>query len=138
MSRKALLAAFIEEVWSRGDVSRLERYLADSYLIEHDPGDPWEGQRLSREDFRGRVLTSRAAAPDQRFTLVQMVEEAGTIAAAWTWAGTHLGDLPGLPASGKAITMSGLTLYRFQGALICGHWQIADRLSVFRQLSGPG
>lgn len=138
MSRKALLADFLETVWSQGDVSRLAQFLAESYWLEHDPGDPWEGQRLSRAGFRDRVLTSRAGAPDQRFTVVQMVEEAGTIAAAWTWAGTHLGDLPGLPASGRAITMSGLTLYRFQGARICGHWQVADRLSVFRQLSGTG
>lgn len=138
MNRKEFLAEFLDTVWSHSDVSGLERFLADSYWIEHDPGDPWEGQRLSREGFRDRLLTSRAAAPDQVFKPVQMIEEGDSIAAAWTWAGTHLGELPGLPASGRPITMSGLTIYRFQGARICSHWQIADRLSIFQQLSGQG
>ena len=31
--------------------------------------------------------------------------------------------------------MSGLTLYSFDGDRLSGHWQVADRLSIYRQLS---
>ena len=75
-------------------------------------------------------------APDQVFTVVEMVEEGDRIAVAWTWVGTHLGELPGMPASGKTITMTGLTIYSFEGDRLSGHWQLADRLGVWQQLAG--
>lgn len=137
MPRKAILASFLDEVWGRGDTRRLSQFIADSYRIENDPGDPWDGQTLDRDGFAHRLVTSRAAAPDQRFTPVHMLEDGDRIAVAWTWAGTHLGDLPGLPASGRAITMTGLTVYSFDADnRLCGHWQVADRLGVYQQLSG--
>jgi len=31
--------------------------------------------------------------------------------------------------------MTGLTIYMFDGTRLSGHWQVADRLSVFQQLT---
>jgi predicted ester cyclase len=42
--------------------------------------------------------------------------------------------MPGFPASGKQIRMSGATVYFFDGERISGHWQITDRLGVYQQL----
>lgn len=135
MDRKTILTEFLREIWSEGQADAVERYVAESYTIHHDPGDPWDGQTLTRAGFRDRLVASRAAAPDQVFDPVRMIEEDGSIAVAWTWTGTHLGDLPGIPATGRRITMSGATIYDFKGELLTGHWQIADRLSVYRQLT---
>lgn len=132
---KPRMRGFLDEVWSQGRLDRIATYIGDHYHVRHDPGDPWDGQRLSLEGFVDRVATSRAAAPDQVFTPVEMLQDDRRVAVAWTWTGTHQGDLPGFPASGRAITMSGLTLYSFDGwGKIIGHWQIADRLGVARQL----
>ena len=134
MNRKDILERFLREIWSEGKVEAVDRYVGDFYTIHHDPGDPWDGQTLTRDGFRDRLITSRAAAPDQVFTVVRMLEESTSVAVTWKWAGTHLGDLPGIPATGRAITMSGATVYDFDGPLLTGHWQIADRLGVYRQL----
>ena len=135
MDHKSILANFVREIWSEGRVDAVERYIAESYTVHHDPGDPWDGQTLTREGFRDRLVTSRATAPDQVFTVVRMIEEGDSIAMTWTWQGTHLGDLPGIPATGRTITMSGATVYDFDRALLNGHWQIADRLGVYWQLT---
>ena len=42
--------------------------------------------------------------------------------------------MPGFPATGKPITMSGMTVYRFEGDKLAGHWQVCDRLGVYGQL----
>lgn len=133
--RKALLTAFIRRVWSEGAVDAVDDYLADRYHIINDPGDPWDGRTRSREGFKDRVVRSRAVAPDQRFFPVDMIEEGDRIAVSWRWQGIHLGDLPDLPATGRAITMTGLTIYYFDGDRLCGHWQLADRLGVYRQMT---
>lgn len=135
MNSKQFLQAFIDRVWSNGEVDAVDAFLAPTYTIHRDPGDPWDGETLDIAGFKERLVKSRAAAPDQRFTVEQMVEEGDRIAVAWSWQGTHLGDLPGVPATGRAITMTGMTIYAFEDGRLAGHWQIADRLSVYRQIT---
>jgi len=82
-----------------------------------------------------RVRLSRAPFPDQRFDVQEWFENDEGVAITWLWSATHLGDLPGFRATGKPIAISGATIYRFDGAnRITGHWQVTDRLGVFRQL----
>ncbi len=131
-----ILRAFLERVWNEGDIDAADNYIARSYTIHHDPGDPWDGQTLDIKAFKARVATSRAPFPDQRFDIVDMISGEGRIAVSWRWLGTHAGDMPAFPASRKKIAMSGLTIYSFDGARISGHWQVADRLAVFQQLTG--
>ena len=133
--RKGLLADFIRAVWDEGDEAAVARYLAPAYRIAHDPGDGWDGQTLDRDGFRDRLRQSRAAFPDQRFEIVGMFADGDTVVMTWLWAATHLGDLPGFPASGRTIRMSGATAYGFDSDdRLTGHWQVTDRLSVYQQL----
>jgi predicted ester cyclase len=135
-TRKPLLTAFLDEVWSQGRIEACDRFIAERYAIRHDPGDPWDGQVLSRDGFKERVRLSRSPCPDQRFTLVSILEDGDALVAAWTWQATHQGDIAGFAPTGARLTMSGLTLYDFDADdRICGHWQVADRLGVFQQLT---
>jgi len=133
--RKALLTEFLERVWSQGEVDAVDDYLADTYTIHNDPGDPWDGKTLSSEGFKERLIRSRAVVPDQKFTPVEMIEEGDRVAVSWSWEGTHLGDMPGLPATGRPIRMTGLTIYSFSGGRLSGHWQLADRLGIYQQIT---
>ena len=136
MSRKKLLAAFIEEVWSQGRIEACDDFIGETYTIRHDPHDPWDGQTLSRDGFKERVRLSREPLPDQRFTLASMLEDGDAIAIAWTWDATHTSDLGGFAPTGARLTMSGLTIYDFDGQdRIRGHWQAVDRLGVYQQLT---
>lgn len=131
---KDILTRFLWEVWNQGDIDAADRYLAPKYTIHHDPGDPWHQQELDLAGFKDRVRRSRAPFPDQYFELQELFAEGDAVIATWLWSGTHRGDLPGFPASGKRITMSGATVYYFEEDRICGHWQITDRLGVLQQL----
>lgn len=132
--RKQQLVAFLQDVWTDGDVEAAHKYLGGQYTIHHDPGDPWHGQTLDLDDFKKRVQVSRTPFPDQCFIVQELFADGNAVAITWHWTGTHRGDFPGFPATGKAITMSGATVYYFEGDRIVGHWQITDRLSVFQQL----
>jgi steroid delta-isomerase-like uncharacterized protein len=132
---KAILASFLKEVWSDGAVERCGAYLAETYTIHHDPGDPWEGCCLDLDGFKGRLLRSRAPFPDQQFHVQDMIADTGRVIATWRWSATHTGDCMGFAATGKPMTMSGATVYYFDDrGRITGHWQIVDRLGIYRQL----
>ena len=133
--RKQRLAQFVREVWDLGREDAVDAYLASSYRIHHDPGDPWDGQDLDREGFKARLRLSRAPFPDQRFDIQGLYADGDTVVMTWLWQATHLGDFPGFPATGRVIHMSGATAYLFDtDDRLTGHWQITDRLGVFRQL----
>lgn len=136
--RKKRLADFLRRIWSEGETGSVGEFIAAIYTIENDPGDPWDGQTLTRAGYTDRLIASRAAAPDQVFSPLHMIEEGDRIAVTWSWTGTHLGDLPGIPATGRRIAMTGATVYRFnERDELTGHWQIADRLGVYQQLTSP-
>jgi predicted ester cyclase len=133
--RKQRLAQFVREVWDLGREDAIETYLAASYRIHYDPGDPWEGQDLDWEGYKERLRLSRAPFPDQRFDIQGLYADGDGVVMTWLWKATHLGDLPGFPATGRVIRMSGATAYLFDaGDRLTGHWQITDRLGVYRQL----
>jgi steroid delta-isomerase-like uncharacterized protein len=135
-NRKEILRQFLKEVWSDGDAEAADKYVAPVYTIHHDPGDPWEKKQLDLGGYKERVRTSHAPFPDQRFDLQELFADGDAVVVTWLWTATHQGPLPGFPASGKTIRMSGATVYYFDQMRVTGHWQITDRLGVYRQLTG--
>jgi steroid delta-isomerase-like uncharacterized protein len=133
--RKEILTRLLKEVWTDGDVSAADKYVAALYTIHHDPGDPWDKKELDLDGYKERVRVSRAPFPDQHFDIQEMFADGDAVVVTRLWTGTHLGPLPGFPASNKTIHMSGATVYYFGGEQVTGHWQITDRLGVYRQLS---
>lgn len=131
---KDLLVQFIDAVWNAGDAEAADRFIAPAYTIHHDPGDPWDGRTLDLGGYKERVRLSRAPFPDQRFHIRDLVAEQGVVVMTWQWSGTHKGDFPGFPATGKQIRMSGATAYYIEGGRFTGHWQVTDRLGVYLQL----
>lgn len=133
--RKQRLADFIRRVWDEGDLDAAGEFLAPAYAIHHDPDDPWDGQTLDLTGFMERVRLSRSAFPDQSFDTQAMYADGDAVVMTWLWTATHRGDLPGFPATGKPVRMSGATVYSFDADdRLTGHWQIADRLSIYQQL----
>lgn len=131
---KEILTRFIQEVWSEGNIEASDKYIAPHYTIHHDPGDPWDEKELTLAEYKERVRLSRAPFPDQRFEIKGLFADDDAVVVIWFWTGTHHGDIPGFPASGKQIKMSGATVYYFDGGRLTGHWQITDRLGVYQQL----
>jgi steroid delta-isomerase-like uncharacterized protein len=132
---QTLLSNFMQEVWSDGNVERCDAYLAETYTIHHDPGDPWDGQSLDVAGFKRRVRQSRAPFPDQRFHVLEMLSDESKVMVTWNWMATHSGDLQGFPATARSMAMSGATVYYFNDAgRIAGHWQVSDRLGIYQQL----
>ncbi len=132
--QSALVEDLHRAVWSEGEFTAIARLITPRYTIHSDPGDPWDGQTLDHATYQTRVLVSRTAFPDLRFTIHDLVPAAQRVAVRWSAAGTHLGPLPTLPPSGKSITFTGHTIYELRDGKLAGHWQTVDRLGFYQQL----
>ena len=108
-TRKQLMNLFIQQVWNEGNFSRLSDMVAPDYSVSQDDYDPWSGQVIDYETFKQRVLYSRNAFPDLNFDIQEMAEGGDSVAIRWIMSGTHTGDLPVLPATGRKFSIPGMT-----------------------------
>ncbi|MGO9087740.1 MAG: ester cyclase [Terriglobales bacterium] len=125
---KAVARTFFEDVLGQG---KLEKY-SESHtagFVAHGTERDFtlaEDLAMAREE--------RAALPDMQFAVKHMVAEGDLVVAHWTVWGTNTQPGMGLPATGKPINVSGMTLFRFRAGKISEEWNAWSMLSVLKQV----
>lgn len=76
----------------------------------------------------------RQAFPDGRYTIDQMICEGDMVMVRWTGRGTNTGEGNGLPATGKHMEATGITVFHIVGGKIVEEWNEYDMLGLLRQL----
>jgi steroid delta-isomerase-like uncharacterized protein len=120
-----------EEVWGKGDLSKCDE-LFSSDFVDHDAANPEVPP--GPEGVKRIVTMYRTAFPDIVFTIDEQISSGDRVATRWTARGTHKGELAGYKPTGKAATISGLTIERFVGDKIAEAYTSWDSLSLMRQL----
>jgi len=128
---KAVVRRFIEEVWNNGNLAAIDELVAEDH-VDHDPAQA--GSPGGREGVRAFVQMYRAAYPDTRIELGEMIAEGDLVAAPWTATGTHQGDLMGIAPTGKSIAVTGIGIDRVSGGKIAESWANYDALGMLAQL----
>jgi steroid delta-isomerase-like uncharacterized protein len=75
-----------------------------------------------------------AAFPDMQYTLNDLLAEADRVVARFTAHGTQSGAFQGIPATGKAVAMSAITIYRVAGGKMVEQWLEYDMFGLLQQL----
>lgn len=127
---KAIVRREVEEVWNGKRLDLLDEIFAANF-VNHDPNNP---QVTDRESFRVWASAVLNGFPDLYLTIDDVVAEGDKVACRWTHHGTHLGELPGLPATGKKTTITGIIIYRFAKGKVVEAWWSRDLLGLMQQL----
>lgn len=123
---KAVARAFFEDVLSQG---RLEKY-SDSHatdFVAHGDRD------YTLAEDMAAAHEERVALPDMQVAVNHLVADGDLVAVHWTTSGTNTQPGMGLPATGKKIKVSGMTIFRFRAGKISEEWSAWDMLSVLKQ-----
>ena len=128
---KQLVEAFIQELFTDGDLDAVDRYL-DPDFVNHDP--PFPGAPQGPEGMRQAAVAYRQALPDWHSEVDQLVAEADIVVERFTASGTHQGDLLGVPGTGRTIILRGINIFRINGDKIVERWGQLDELGLLRQL----
>lgn len=75
-----------------------------------------------------------ASFPDLKHTVDEIIAEGDTVAARWTVRGTHRGEFQGIPASGKQVNLSGITVHHLKDGKIRETWLSFDNMEVLQQI----
>jgi steroid delta-isomerase-like uncharacterized protein len=117
------------EAWSSGELDRLDELVAPD-VVHHDPYDPNAAGGL--DGLKKTIALNREAFPDLRITVEDQLAEDDKVTTRWTATMTHEGDLGGVAASGKRVTLSGITIERFEDGKVVEAWRSMDTLGLLR------
>jgi predicted ester cyclase len=126
---KAKVRRIIEEVYGQGRLDLVEE-VATGDLVIHAGSLDIRG----REGAKEYVAALRAGFPDIRFTIEDQVAEGDTVVTRWSARGTHSGNFAGVPATGRAIRMTGTDIDRMAGGKVAECWSHLNELGLMRQL----
>ncbi|QFY10211.1 hypothetical protein GBF35_29475 [Nonomuraea phyllanthi] len=96
-----------------------------------------EGQHqniVGPEGFKAAIGEVHAAYADPSFEILDMVAEDDQVTVRWRMRATHTGELMGIPATGREISMEAFALFRFKGDRISERHAVIDRLGLLQQL----
>jgi steroid delta-isomerase-like uncharacterized protein len=130
---KKLSRRIFEEVWNNRNTAAIDELVAAEY-VHHDPQSPKFGD--GGEGYKQLVTHYLNAFPDTHFSIEDEIESGDTVVTRWTVSGTHRGDLPALPATGKRFSVEGITIARVKNGKFVEGWNNWDALGLMQQLGG--
>ncbi len=105
---------------------RIKEFLSPEY-VGHAP---WEANPLNRDDIEKLLKQVNTGFPDLHNTIEDMVAEGDKVVTRYTMHGTHKGNFMGTPATGKEVTVTGITISRIKDGKIVEEWEEDDILGL--------
>ena len=130
---KVIVQRWVDEVLNTRDVSEqspaYELVAVD--FVGHFPGQPaLEGLEAYRQ-FGSQYFS---AFPDLQITTEDLIAEGDKVTMRYAWRGTHKGELMGIPATGKQVVTSGISILRVANGKIAEQWDSFDNLGMLQQI----
>jgi predicted ester cyclase len=102
----------------------------EAYVLDFPGGPTGRG----KDGARSATTEFRMAFPDLHFQTDDLFEERDRVAWRWTMTGTHRGALGPFAASGRAVTLLGISLLRVRGRRIVYDRVRADMAGLLTQI----
>lgn len=129
--QQQVVRRLIAEDLNAKDYSVLPELLHVDYVYRTS-GEELVGARALEGLFR----MYHTAFPDLRVRIDDMFGGADKVATAFTLTGTNEGDMMGMPATGRNVTVHGVIHSRVVDGRIVEEWELLDEATLFRQLEG--
>lgn len=126
----AITKAFVEEVWSKGNLAFLDDNCTEGFRPNMVP--PHIPKTI--DGFKQYVGMFRTAIPDMNVDADDVISGEDKAVVRWTAHGTHDGPLMGIEPTGKTVQFTGMTILRFEGNRIAEAWAEADQFGLMVQV----
>ena len=128
---KAIVRRFYDEFVNKGNLQIVNELHTSDYQ-HHDPDAPDPGG--GAEGYIRRNTVFLKAFPDRKLTIEDLVAEGDKVAIRITMRATQTGDLPGIPATGRQVTIVSMHICRISDGRIAEEWELFDALGMLKQL----
>jgi steroid delta-isomerase-like uncharacterized protein len=125
----ATVLEMLDAIWNRRDLSVLDTKVTEDHL-DHDA----DGDEIGRDAMAQGSQVYLDAFPDLHMSFDDQIADGDRVVTRWTGSGTHLGELHGIPPTGRAAQISGIYIHRLSGGMVAETWASFDRLGLLQQL----
>jgi steroid delta-isomerase-like uncharacterized protein len=135
---KARTLEGFERMFNQGDLDYVDNALAPDAIDHQEP----EGTDFAAH-LKQVISTLRAAFPDLRFEIQELIGEGAVVACRSTMSGTHqgplrIGPMAGLPVNGTRIEVPHMHFFRYDDeGRLTDLWHVWNTLMLARQLGAP-
>jgi len=127
---KAIYRRYIDEIFNRGRIEKLEEFLARDYVFRDAP----PGTPTGPESVAGVVKMFRSAFPDLTVTIEDQIAERDQVCSRATTRGTHEGQFFGIAPTHRRVAMTGVTWVRIVDGRLVESWVKNDVIGLLKQL----
>jgi steroid delta-isomerase-like uncharacterized protein len=123
--------------WSTQNIDRVVTLCTDQCLYEDVPLSVVNHGKQELRAFGQQVFN---AFPDFKIELATHVATRDWAMLEWTMSGTHHGDLPAMPATGKSFSVRGATALQLKNGRISrnsDYWDMATLLTQLELMPSP-
>jgi predicted ester cyclase len=129
-ANRATFHRILDKALNGHDVAVFDDTLT-SNMVDHDlpPGTP-----KGPAGTKGKLSAFLTAFPDIHFVFEDEVYQGDKLAGRGYFTGTHKGSLFGIPATGKAVKVKFMDLWRFENGKLAEYWGQPDMMGLMQQL----
>ena len=120
-ANKALVRRFYEEVYVDWNMALVDEVVSPRFT-SHD----WPEGSTGPQAFKDYYSAMRSAVPDARYEVDDLIADGDRVAVRWRLLGTHQGDFAGIAATGRAIVLRGIAIYRVENGMLVERWVVSD------------
>jgi uncharacterized protein len=118
-----------DEILNKGNLGMFDTHFAANYTnktVTNTVSGPAEGK-----EYFGAFLTGFS---DINFVVEEVFGTGDRVVKRWSFTGTHSGEFSGIPATGKTITVRGVSVTRIADGKIAEELDYMDDLGFLQQL----
>jgi steroid delta-isomerase-like uncharacterized protein len=128
---KAIARRWVEDVWGKADMAAVEQLAHPDITVAY-PMLPETVHGL--EAFKQLLAQYQTALPDLQTSLDELIAEGNKVVARWTFTGTPRGAFGPIPATGKSVRWTGISICRIADGKVIEDRGEEDALGLMRQL----
>ena len=128
MTASAPLAEVYVRMLNTHDPDLVDQFVTEDY-INHNAFVA-DGREANRQ-FWAAFFTG---LPDVRATMEDLITAGDRVVGRFVYRGTHTGELMGIPASGNAVEMRSIDIWRVADGMFVEHWDELNLMEVFQQV----
>ena len=126
---EALVRRFFEEFCNGRRAEVADEIIAADYVSHGPQAPPADGP----EGVKARVGLYQESV-DGHWRVDELFSAGDRVVARWTGTGTHVGELMGIPPTGKAIEVDAISVFRIADGRIAEEWTVWDALGLLQQV----
>jgi steroid delta-isomerase-like uncharacterized protein len=127
MDHRTLVETYLEML-NTHDADLVDAFVAEGY-VNHNVVVA-DGREANRAFWTGFFT----GLPDVAVTMQDVVVAGDRVVGRFVYRGTHTGELLGIPATGAAVEMRSIDIWRVEDGLLAEHWDELNLMEVFQQV----